>query len=237
MRHNPSSGIMAQLVQSGAVIVDLVMKSRPRRHHHEIARWRIVGLRPANPEIRARRGNEVFGSAVQFALGQRRWPRYQPFVQSIALRGIEHGKALEERNRARLLAALDLLAPLRVAVVFRSEAVGIEHRAPALALADAAASGQRLAKGQPILRRIAALDHRAPEDQHIDPRVSPLGHRIAWQAGRGLGLAPRPDPRKHAVLKLGDDFLRDLVIKRCAGTIPARGAARRPSTLATCTAF
>lgn len=76
-----------------------------------------------------------------------------------------------------------------------------------------------------------------PQDQHIDSRVSPLGHRIAGQAERGLGLAPRRDPRKHPVLKLGNDCLRDLVIKRCAGAIPARGAARRPSTPATCTAL
>ena len=55
------------------------------------------------------------------------------------------------------------------APIVGGEAVGIDDGRAALALADIAAEREGLAEGQPGLRRIALLDHRAPEDQDVDP--------------------------------------------------------------------
>ena len=162
------------------------------------------------------------------ALGKRSRIGGQSFGQAVTLRGIEHHKAFEKRNRASL-GVLALRVPL---IVLWHEAVGIEHRLPPLALADAAARRERLPEGQPVLRRIAALDHRAPQDQGIDPRIGPSRNRVARQAGTGCRRTPRLNPRKHARLKLADDLGGHLIVKRSARLIRASGAARRHLALA-----
>ena len=75
--------------------------------------------------------------------------------QTFALRQVEDGEALEERDRLRFLAGL--LHPLLL--VIRNEAVGIDDGGAVLALADIAAERQRLAEGDPALDREAVLDH------------------------------------------------------------------------------
>jgi hypothetical protein len=63
------------------------------------------------------------------------------------LRGVEHCDAFEEGNGAGFVAFYMTLLVL----LFGHELVGIVYGLTALALADAAASRERLPKGQPIL--------------------------------------------------------------------------------------
>src|SRR3546814_20308321 len=72
-------------------------------------------------------------------------------------------EAFEERHAARILAAFPCASLLR----FGGEAVGIDHGHAMLALADTAPGIADLTNGQPALRRIAMLEQRAPQDQHI----------------------------------------------------------------------
>lgn len=108
------------------------------------------------------------------------------------------------------------------------EAVSVNDRGAALALAHAAARLKRLFEREPALRRIAMFDHRAPQDQHIDARVTPGRKRVARETGagraavaigtsRGTGCRPRLNPRETTCLKLGDDPGGDLVIEVDAG--------------------
>jgi hypothetical protein len=172
---------MAKLVQRGAVVVDLVMERRLRRHHHEVRERRVIGFGPADPEICARRRDQLFGGTVYLAGRQSRRLGDQAFGQAIALRGVEDGEALEEWNGASLI-----FVPL--ALDLGNEAVGIEHCPPALALAHAPACGLRLPEGQPVLQGIAALDHGAPQDEDIDPRVARLVTALRGRPSAALAL-------------------------------------------------
>src|SRR5690606_13273420 len=102
--------------------------------------------------------------------------------QALALRRVEHGEALQERNAACFLSRL-LGAAL---LVFRREAVGIDDGGAALALADIAAQRERLPEGEPMLARIAVLDHGAPEDQDVDPGILPRGRGVSRHGERRL---------------------------------------------------
>ena len=118
---------------------------------------------------------------------------------------------LEERDGARLVA----VAVGALALGLGDEAVGIDHRGAAFALADIAAERERLAEGEPGLPGIAALDHPAPEDQHVDPRIAPAGGGVPRQAdGRpGARGAPGLDPGQAPGLQLGDDLVGDFGIE------------------------
>src|SRR5690606_29366611 len=142
--------------------------------------------------------------------GQRRGVARQPFAQSLTLRDVEDDEALQERHGPRLAA----LARGSLLFGFGSEAVCIDHGHPALALADTAARFARLPEGQPALRWPALRDHRAPQDQDIDPGIGPMGQRIARQAGTNRSRSsPWLDPRDAAFLEFGDDPRGDLVIE------------------------
>src|SRR5258708_17291142 len=65
--------------------------------------------------------------------------------QAVALIGVEDDKPLEEWNGLRFLARL-ARAPL---FLRGHEAIGVDHRRAALALADMAAEGKRLAESEP----------------------------------------------------------------------------------------
>jgi hypothetical protein len=73
-----------------------------------------------------------------------------------------------------------------------------------LALADIAAEAERLAEGEPTLDAEAALDHRAPEDEHI------LRHR---ERRFRRHSPPRLNPRHAAGLQLCDDLVGDFLIE------------------------
>ena len=201
---------MAKFVQRRPVEVDLMGERRLRRHLHIIAANVIEGPRPADAEIRTRRGDQRLRALMLFAGRQRRGVGCQPLRQAVALRGVEHHKAFEKRNRAGFaLRCLPTFAP-----IVGGEAVGIENRMPALTLADASASGQRLPEGKPILRRVATFNDRAPQDQHIDARIRTPRNRVARESRHRCRRVPRLRPREATRFKLGDDLGRHLVIKR-----------------------
>jgi len=158
---------------------------------------------------------------------RRRRSRGERGRQAVALLDIEDGEALEEVDRAgvlaRFLRALTLLAG--------DEAVGVDHRRAALALAHAAAQRERLAEGKPDLAGIAALDDSAPEDQHVDAGIAPAGRGILRQ-GQRRGHArssPGLHPGQAPGLEVGDDPVGDLVVEVRAVTrgSAARGRPRR----------
>ena len=126
------------------------------------------------------------GGAVAAELGR----------QAVALLDVEHGEALEEVDRAGVLARL-----LRaLAFLAGDEAVGVDDGRAALALAHTAAERERLAEGEPALAGVAALDDGAPEDQHVDPGVASAGRGVLRQgdAARLHPRFPRAAPRAGA---------------------------------------
>ena len=78
---------------------------------------------------------------------RRRCGDHEILRQTFALRQVEDGEALEERDRLRFLAGLS--RPFLLVV--GNEAVGIDDGGAVLALADVAAEAEGLAKRQPAL--------------------------------------------------------------------------------------
>jgi hypothetical protein len=126
------------------------------------------------------------------------------------LRDIEDGKALQERDRLRLLAGL-LCPPL---LVVGGETVGIDNSCAMFAFTNIAAEAERLAEGDPALDRETVLYDGSPKDQHVDPRIAPSGCSILRHRERRLGCRcpPRLDPGDTASLQLADDFCGDFVV-------------------------
>ncbi len=128
-----------------------------------------------------------------------------------------HWAALKTVNRFRNGIAGRFLAGLAGAslLVVRHEAVGIDDGGAVLALAHIAAERERLAKGQPALGGEAVLDHGAPEDQDVDPRILPAGGGVLRHGERRLRRRRPPglDPGHAAGLQLGDDLAGDFVIE------------------------
>ena len=164
---------------------------------------------------------------------RRRRGDHEILRQTFALRQVEDGEALEERDRLRFLAGLS--RPFLLVV--GNEAVGIDDGRAVLALADIAAEAEGLAKRQPALDREAVLDHGTPEDQHVDPGVEPAGGGVLRHGERRLRRRRSPglDPGHAAGLQLGDDLGGDFVVEaRPVGTGPSasgvsghRGSPRR----------
>jgi hypothetical protein len=128
------------------------------------------------------------------------------FGQPFALRQVEDGEALQERDRLGFLAGL--ACPLL-------EGVGVDDGGAVLALADIASERQRLAKRNPALNRKSVLDHRSPEDQHIDAGIEPAGGGVLRHGERRLRRRRSPglDPGHAAGLKLADDLAGDFVVE------------------------
>ncbi|RMC36600.1 HipA domain-containing protein [Paracoccus alkanivorans] len=99
--------------------------------------------------------------------------------------------------------------------VFGHEAVGIDDGGAALALQDIAAERERLTEGEPALAGKVTFDHRAPQKQHVDPRIAPAGRGILRKAERRFrrSRAPGLNPRHAACLQLGDDLVGDLGVE------------------------
>src|SRR3546814_5383578 len=74
-----------------------------------------------------------------------------------------------------------------------------------------AAERQRLAEGQPRLRREALVVQGSPEQKDVDPRVAPAGGGVPRHRERRLarGRGPRSHPGHRARLELGDDAIGD----------------------------
>jgi len=128
------------------------------------------------------------------------------------LRNVEHHEAFEERHRFCLVA----VRPRALLLGFGREAVGVADRHSLLALADAAASGERLPEGLPTLVGVTFGDDLAPQDQDIDARIGAARHRVAGKAGAGNCRIPRLNPREAPRFKLGDNTRGHLVVKRGA---------------------
>jgi hypothetical protein len=154
------AGPVAEFVQGDIIIILGVRESGLRRHLHIITDGGVIGGATANPEIGTGRGYQRLCGLMRQLFGNRSGRGGEAFGQAVALRDIEHGETLEKRNRTNDFGGIiNLLVP---ALILRGKAVRIEDRPPTLTLADAAARCQRLPKGQPILRRITALDYCAP---------------------------------------------------------------------------
>src|SRR3546814_3335490 len=85
-------------------------------------------------------------------------------------------------------------------------------------LDDIAACRQGLPKGQPCLRRPAAFDDLAPQNEDIDAAVAASGRRVARKTGRGAAIvavaaSPRLHPREAARLQFAYDAARHLVVQ------------------------
>ncbi len=153
------AGPVGQFVKAGAVVVDLVEEGDLGRHRHVVGGWSIIGLVPADAQVHAGRGNERFGNGHDLALGQRRGVAGQTGLQTLALRDIENGEALEERYGPRVL----VLARRAFRLAFGNETIGVDHCDPALALADAASRRNGLPESQPALRGMAVRDAGRPQ--------------------------------------------------------------------------
>lgn len=90
-----------------------------------------------------------------------------------------------------------------------------DHGCAALSFAHGAAETLRLPESRPALARIGFLDHRAPEEQDVDPGIAAVGGGIPGQPdGGALGAPPpRPKPRRAAFFELCDDCLCHLLME------------------------
>ena len=210
MRHNPDRGIMAELMQRRAMPVHRLEIGLRRGHLDEVADDRIERAVAADPDVGATGPEQRLGLGQDEAVGNRRCRGCDRVGQAFALIGVEHREAFEERDGARRVA----VAVGALALGLGHDAVGIDHRGAAFALADIAAERERLAEGEPGLAGIAALDDRAPEDQHVDPRIAPAGGGVLRQTdGRpGARCAPGLDPWQASGFQLGDDPVGDFAI-------------------------
>ena len=224
---------MTELMQRRAVPVNRLEIGLRRRHLHIVMRGEVEGAAAADAEVDARRPDQRLHRRLdQSGLGRRRG-NGEIFRQPFALCQVEDGEALQERDGLRFLAGL--ACPLLLVV--GHEPVGIDDSGAVLAFADIAAERQRLAEGDPALDRETMLDHRPPEDQHIDPRIVSASGRVLRHGERRFRRRrpPRLDPGHAARLKLADDLGGDFVVEArpvgagtgASGVSGHRGSPRR----------
>jgi hypothetical protein len=211
MRHNPGYGIMASLVERGAVPVDGLNIGLWRWDLYEIAPRIVERPVSTDTEIHAGGPDQRFGLRQDEVGLDRRFDRSDSLGQTLALCCVEDGEALEERDRLRFLAGLRSAS----AFVLRREAVGIDDRRTALALPDIATEAEGLAKSQPAVAGEAALNDGAPEKQHIDSRIATIGGCILRHGERRFrrGRSPWLDPGHAPRLQLGDDLVSDFLVE------------------------
>src|ERR1700722_13916267 len=180
---------------------------------HEVMPRVVECALAAYPEIHTGRTDQRLGLRQHEASLDRRRDRRHLVGQPFALRRVEHGESLQEWDRLRFLAGLGD-APT---FVIRHEPVGKDDGRAALTLADMATETECLAEGQPALAGKTALYDSAPEDEDVNPGVTPVGRGIPGHGERRLHRrrSPRLDPWRAACLQLGDDLVGDFVIKAC----------------------
>src|SRR5665213_3457135 len=161
---------VAHLVQRRPVPVDGFEIGLRRWDLHEIMPRIVERPVSTDAEVHARRPDQRLGLRQDEAGFDRRRDRLDLLGQALALRHVENGEALEERDRLRFVAGL--CGP--AALVLRREAVGVNDGRAALALADMAAEAERLAEGQPTLARKTVLNDGAPQNEHVNAGVAPL---------------------------------------------------------------
>jgi hypothetical protein len=97
-------------------------------------RGHVEGAAAADAEVDARRLDQRLDGWLDQARLWRRRSNGEIFGQAFALRQVEDGESLQERDGVRLLAGL----PCPPLLVFGNEAVGIDDGGAVLALADIA---------------------------------------------------------------------------------------------------
>ncbi len=209
MRHNPAYGIMAKLMKAGAVVIDLLEEGRLRRQLDEICTGHIEGAIAPNADIRAGCLDHNLGMRDCFPFGKYLAVSVNVVRKTVALRDVEDGETLQERDCLRL--GIFGLGALLLAL--GNEAVGMHDRGAGLAFPDGTAKRKRLPESQPVLAWIGAFDHRPPQDQDVDAGITAPGGGVPRQADNRFRCAPRFDPRHTAALEIGDDALRDLGIE------------------------
>jgi hypothetical protein len=106
MRHNPGCGIMTELVKCRAMPVDRLEIGLRWRDLHIIVFGHVEGAATADPEIDARCLDQRLDLGLDQS-GLWRWcGDHEILWQAFALRQVEHGEALEERDRLCFLAGL-----------------------------------------------------------------------------------------------------------------------------------
>src|SRR5690554_5659706 len=138
---------VTHLVERRPVPVDRFEIGGRWRHLDIVERRNIEGAIPADAEIDTSGTDQRLDPRLDHAW--RWWWCLDSDVlgQAFALRRVEHGETLQERDASRFFTGLAGSALL----VFRGEAVGIDDRRAVLALTDIAAEGCRLAIGEPML--------------------------------------------------------------------------------------
>ena len=205
---------MNVLVADRSVPVDRLEKCLRRRHADEVTGDVVVSFVAADADGGADRADQFLGLRQDEAGVDRMHHGGDAVGQSLELLDAEYREALEERDCAWLLAPL-LGA---VARVVGDEAVGIDDRRAALALAHVTTKGKRLLEGKPALRGEALLDDCGPQHEDVDTGVGPTGGGIRRHPKRGAHSrrAPRLHPGQAAGLQLGDDLVGDLLVERAA---------------------
>jgi hypothetical protein len=195
-------------VGEGGVVAAGVLEELEGRHLDAIGGDGVVRLIAAMADVRADRGEERLGSRVALHRLQNRLDLGRVVMrgQAVDLLDVEHAIALHEEG-----VALAFLAGLLVDLGL-VHAVGVDDRRSflVLALAHRAAEGFRLAGGHPDRSVVAGRDRFAPERDDVDPGIglAVMTQRPGDPAGRVRGV-PGLMPGPHAVLKRGDDPVRD----------------------------
>jgi hypothetical protein len=165
---------------------------------NEILGGTIEGAFAADAEIGSGGGDQRLGLRQDQAHRHGGRRGREILGQLLALVGVEHRESFEERDRFRLVA----LALGAASLLVRTETIGIDDGCALFPFSYIAAKTERLAKGEPALTGEAVLDHRTPEDEHVDSGVASPGRGILRHGKRrlGRGRAPRLDPGKRAPL-------------------------------------
>ena len=169
MRHNPDRGIMADLVESGPVPVYGLEIGLRGWNLHEVVPRIIERPFSADAEIYTSGPDQHLGPRKDKVSFDRRRDRHDLLRQAFALRHVENGETLEERDRLRFVAGLCGAT----AFVIRREPVGIYDSRAALAFAHIPIEAEGLTKGQPALARKAMFDDGTPQNEHVNSGVAP----------------------------------------------------------------
>jgi hypothetical protein len=146
---------MAELVQRCAVPVDRFEIRLGPRHLNVVERGGIERFVAAQAQVGPARADQGLDLGQDETVRDRRRNGDQVGGKSVALGDVEHGEALQERYRVRLVALL----PRPGALLVRDKPVGEHHRGATLTFADISAQAQGLAEGEPALAREAMLDN------------------------------------------------------------------------------
>src|SRR5262245_14279814 len=94
----PRSNPVAELMRQCAAKIYRIEEGLRRRHADEVSSHVVVGLVAADADVCAGRPDQLLGLREDQAGVDRRHRGSDAFRQSLALLGVEHGEALQERD-------------------------------------------------------------------------------------------------------------------------------------------